>query len=97
MADERKQLQWHLKTLDNDMIKPAEYGLVVYPLPKTFEIEEKVIERMKLFGPMNVYSSSGSRHLTCICESAQTAKDALNQESFVVDGQTFYIVAYSSK
>ena len=90
-SDEYKEAQKQLETLHSDMAKPRECKLVVYPLPRTFDIEDNLIARLKLFGRMNVYSSSNSRVVTCVCESEQTAKDAKTAGQVVVDGQTFYI------
>lgn len=91
-SDEYKEVQKQLETLHHDMTKPRDYMLVVYPLARTFDIEDNLIARLKLFGRMNVYSNSNSRAVMCVCESEQTAKDAKAAGQVVVDGQTFYIV-----
>jgi hypothetical protein len=91
-AEAIAEVQQQLRTLDEDRQKPKEYKLLVYPRAKTWDLEEKVVERMQLFGGMNIYATDKCAWLKCYCKSVETASDAAAARRIVVEGETFCIV-----
>lgn len=87
IAEEIAKLDQYIQTMQRDQARPVEQHVVLYPAPSTWGKDEKVIERLQMFGPMNIYPSKDRIH--CVCQSAEMAKEMIATRRIVVEGETY--------
>lgn len=86
-AEEISLLNQYTQRMERDMARPAELHVVLYPAPSKWGEDEKVVERLEMFGPMNIYPSKDRFH--CVCQSAEMAKEMIATRRIAVEGETY--------
>lgn len=90
-ADEIAKLQQYVQRMERDYARPVETQVVLYPPPTTWDKDEKVMERLRMFGPMNIYPRK--EYIHCICKSAQMATEMIATRRITVEGETYGLYA----
>lgn len=85
------RLEEYLRIMKRDYARPVDTQVMVDPPPATWSKSEKVVERLQMFGPMNIYPNQGYLH--CFCQSAQMAAEMIATRRIVVEGETYHLCA----